>query len=216
MISAPRRAAGRRAPRGFALDGAGDACRRASSGGDRAVVQTARDAASTASERGGGPLGVRPSGCRTRPRRRIRFARGCPFRRPPSPGATRGWPGCRRPPAVSHADLASLGIGHHATRFADEQRAGRDVPGRQPLFPEALEPAGGHVREIDGGGAGSADAGCVARATRANWRWYSLETRQVLERKTGTDESEPGSGHRRDRSRWSRHHAPTPRAAQDT
>ena len=87
-------------------------------------------------------------------------------------------------------------IGHHApaSRTAD---AGRDVPGRQLLLPEPVEPAGGHVGQVERGGARAAGCRSSARPRGANWRLVSSEPRRILERKPRADQREP----RRRRSR---------------
>src|SRR5678815_1772885 len=41
---------------------------------------------------------------------------------------------------------------HAPTRFLDQQRAGRDVPGIEADLPEAVEAPGRDVGEVDGGG----------------------------------------------------------------
>src|SRR5436190_1548801 len=49
--------------------------------------------------------------------------------------------------------VATLEIGHYPARLADEQHARGDVPGRELLLPEPVEPTRGHVRQIERGGA---------------------------------------------------------------
>ena len=67
-------------------------------------------------------------------------------------------------PPVERADAAA-GLG-------DQQRAGRGVPGVEADLPEAVDAAGGHVGEVERGGAGAADAGGLLH--------HRLEHRQVL------------------------------------
>jgi hypothetical protein len=53
---------------------------------------------------------------------------------------------------------AAVHIGDFATGFFDEEFTGGHVPGAELEFPEAIEAAAGDVGQIDGGGAGAADA----------------------------------------------------------
>ncbi len=49
-------------------------------------------------------------------------------------------------------------IGNAASSFRDQKRASRHVPRVQPKLPETIEPPGGHIAEVQGGGAGAADS----------------------------------------------------------
>src|SRR5689334_7803594 len=61
--------------------------------------------------------------------------------------------------SMPDAELAPLVVGDQTARLADEQRAGRDVPGGEVLLPESLESPRRDIGQVDGSGAGSADAG---------------------------------------------------------
>src|ERR1019366_875864 len=58
-----------------------------------------------------------------------------------------------------HRTLRALERGDHAAGLAHEQRTGRDVPGRELHFPESLEAAAGHARQVECGSARTPDAG---------------------------------------------------------
>ena len=52
-------------------------------------------------------------------------------------------------------------IADAASCFDDEQRAGGDIPGIEPDFPESVEAARGDIGEVESAGAGAADAGAL-------------------------------------------------------
>src|SRR5688572_3670469 len=66
--------------------------------------------------------------------------------------------GCKKPIvdrwiAGDHAgmldpDVASREVGDDTAGLTDQQAAGRNVPGREVLLPEAVKPAGRHVRQV--------------------------------------------------------------------
>src|SRR5512134_2554692 len=67
---------------------------------------------------------------------------------------------------VLDAHVSALRVGDAAPRLADQQRSRGDVPGREALLPETLEPACSHIREIEGGRAASANTGGMRRDPR--------------------------------------------------
>src|SRR5690606_4551296 len=52
-----------------------------------------------------------------------------------------------------HVAVVALEVAHQAAGLHDQQRAGGDVPGREAEFPESVQPPGGHVGEVERGGA---------------------------------------------------------------
>ncbi len=96
-------------------------------------------------------------------------------------------------------EIAPRIVGHPAPRLTDQQRPRRDVPGREPLLPEPVEPAGRDVGQVERGGAGTADAADAARRPARTGPRYSSMPLDVLERKAGADQREPGIADRRDR-----------------
>src|SRR2546427_6433909 len=62
---------------------------------------------------------------------------------------------------------AAFDRGHDSARFADEHHAGGHVPRREAELPERVEPAGRHVGEVEGGGAGAPDP-TDRKSTRLN------------------------------------------------
>ena len=68
---------------------------------------------------------------------------------------------------VLDADVPAREVGDEPAGFADQEHARGDVPGREMLLPEAVEPAGGHVGQVERGRAGPADtAGRAAPRAR--------------------------------------------------
>src|SRR5215211_1162146 len=59
---------------------------------------------------------------------------------------------------VLDADIAPAKVGDHAAGFPDKQTTGGDVPGREMLFPEAIEAPGSHVCQVEGGRTRAANA----------------------------------------------------------
>src|SRR5688572_27509974 len=53
--------------------------------------------------------------------------------------------------------------GHHSARFGNHQRPRRNVPRLEVLFPEAVEPPGRDITEIDRRGAEAPDRACFAK-----------------------------------------------------
>ena len=99
---------------------------------------------------------------------------------------------------VLRPDMAAVEIGCDPARLADQQQARRDVPRREALLPEAVEAAGGHVRQVEGSGAGPADA---ARPDGHPVELLQVlrQPRSILEGKAGADQGERRVRNGRDR-----------------
>ena len=54
---------------------------------------------------------------------------------------------------VSRKFGLAVGAGHEAAGFANQERAGRNVPGIEASLPEGVEPAGGDIGEVERGAA---------------------------------------------------------------
>ena len=111
------------------------------------------------------------------------------------PTVYRGVP--RHEPGMLDPDLASPEIGDDAARLPDQEHTGRDVPGRQLLLPEAVEPPGRNVRQIERGGPWTTDALGLPRDA-PNWRRYSGTRLVSLKGKPVPISANAGSPMRRD------------------
>ena len=60
--------------------------------------------------------------------------------------------------AVAEVPGCAVDAGEEAAGFVDEEGAGGDVPGLEVILPVGVEAASGEVGEVEGGGAGAADA----------------------------------------------------------
>ena len=60
--------------------------------------------------------------------------------------------------------VGALEVADAAAGFADDERAGRNVPLFQPELPEAVDAAGGEVAEVER---------CRSRPPQAPWRRWS-------------------------------------------
>src|SRR6266568_4000427 len=90
-------------------------------------------------------------------------------------------------------------IPDQAARFLHQQRARRHVPGREAHFPEAVEPAGRDVGDVEGRGARAPDAR-GARGKLAEHGEVFVETLEIAEGKSGADQGfvqkhAPGNAH---------------------
>ena len=54
---------------------------------------------------------------------------------------------------VLRKSVLAVGAGHEAAGFANQKRAGGDIPGIEPPLPEGVEPPGGDIGEIERGAA---------------------------------------------------------------
>src|SRR3569623_1591439 len=84
--------------------------------------------------------------------------------------------------------IVAAEIADHAARFLEQQDAGRHVPRLQADLPEAVEPAGGDVGEVERRRSGPADAGRL-RQQRLEHAEKGDDVRLVFERKTGAEQT---------------------------
>ena len=78
-------------------------------------------------------------------------------------------------------------VADQATGLGDHQRAGGHVPGVQAGLEEAVVPAGGHVAQVQRGGAGAAQAGAVLHH-RLEHLHVAVEVVATAEREAGADQ----------------------------
>ena len=88
---------------------------------------------------------------------------------------------------VFNADLPAGKVGDDATSFPDQQTPRRNVPRRQALLPEAVEPARSHIGQIQRRRARSPDA-ARSGGYAAKLPLVFRQSRQISERKTGRDQ----------------------------
>ncbi len=110
--------------------------------------------------------------------------------------------GRQRPDGLEHL-LVDLGVAGHdvgperifgaarradaAPGLLDEQDSGGGVPGRQAEFPKAVDAAGRHVGQIQGGGARPAHAGCGGHDDFEHGQ-VGVEVGALAKRKAGADQ----------------------------